>query len=160
MKMDHLPRRLAHCVLFIFGDGGWALKPIERQIVEAAVRSLADDLQALINLQLDQPLFIERTNNRVSVLRHYAAEPQCKLPGSEWDDAVTNVYIEVEQAKQIAQVTFYSGYLFTVEMKKPRRFYSGRPVKVLAVKPGNSKRTYTRIIDRSEHPGSWDDDAA
>jgi hypothetical protein len=146
-----LVRRIFDGVLFLTREGSWRLSPLELQIIEASVRLLAPDSQDRVRRQLEQPLFVERTSDRVSVIRFYNENAQLRLESSEWQDAAINVHIRVGGANQIAQVTIYKGCLFTVELKKPRRFYRNETVDISDVRLGSANRTYTRIIDRAEH---------
>jgi len=103
-----------------------------------------------------QKYFIERTNKRINVFRFYTPNDALKVQEPEFSDMLVNVQIAVDGKKQTAHVTFYKGYLFSIELKKPGKEYAGKKITAQNVTTGNPGQSYTRAIDRREHGRSND----
>lgn len=160
MRLSELFYRSWDLLHFVSGEGSWSLHPHEQVVIDAAVNSLATDEQDLARKQLDQDFFVDRTSNgRINVLRFYDGDKRRRIEDPAFDDRLLCVRIAVVGARQTAHVTFYKGIIFSVEFKKPGKFYAGKRVKVVDVGLGSPHQTYTRGIDRLEHgrdPGNAD----
>ena len=137
---------------YLSGGGSWALRPYERTIVDAVIDSFSQSIQALLLAQLQQKYFVERIPaGRINVFRFYNPDGALKIQDAKFSDLLMNVQIDVDGEEQVAHATFYKGYIFSIEFKKPGRYYSGKKVTVRDVRPGKPNQTYTRAIDRFEH---------
>jgi hypothetical protein len=136
---------------FAFGEGSWRLRSHENSVLDAVLAHVSDDVRALVKSQLQQKYFVERTNKRISVLRYYAPADALRIRDSEYWDLLLRVQIVVDGKKEFAHVTFYKGYLFSVEFKKAGRSYLRSTLTVAGVAQGKPRDSYTRAIDRLEH---------
>jgi hypothetical protein len=157
MSLKSALRRVSHFVTFVFGEGGWNLHDHEQTVVDAAIGALSTEMGKLVRAQLEQAFFVERSSNRISVLRFYEPDDGPAILDAAFQDRLMKVQIEIDGRKQVSHVTFYQGYIFTVEFKKPRQFYLGKRITVCDVSQGKPRESYTRSIDRLEH-GSRDDE--
>jgi hypothetical protein len=121
------------------------------EVLVAALAHLPDDVRALVERQLQQKYFVERTNKRINVLRYYAPAEALRIKSPDFSDLLLKVQLIVDGKKEFAHVTFYNGYLFSIEFKKAGRSYANRTLAVAAVTPGRPRDSYTRAIDRLEH---------
>jgi hypothetical protein len=118
----------------------------------AAVNSLAAIEQGLVRAQLGQSFFVERMSaGRINILRFYNPDSSHRIADSAFSDRLFNVRIVTGDTIQVAHVTFYKGYIFSIEFKKPSSFFAGMRIEVADVRPGDARQTYTRGIDRLEH---------
>jgi hypothetical protein len=81
------------------------------------------------------------------------------ISNPEFLDLLLRVQVLVDGRKKFAHVTFYKGYLFSIELKQPGRSYAGKELVTLNVGRGNPKQTYTRAIDCLEHGGKSERDS-
>ncbi len=147
-----LLRRLSHCVHFVCGDGTWRLRPHERQVIASVIDSLPVDKRAMVQRQLAQSFFVERmSQGRINVLRYYENDPSLAIGDPQFADCLFKVRLELDGAGQTAHVTFYKGWLFSVEFKKPGRFFARKQMSIREVARGRPRDSYTRVIDRSAH---------
>lgn len=150
-------RRINHLLHFLSGDGSWKLRAYESDLINAVIGCLAPRIQTLVRAQLEEEFFVERMPaGRINVIRFYATDKQLTIPDPEFDNLLFNVAIEVDGRRQIAHVTFHNGYVFSIELKKPAKFYAGKMMRIAEVKQGNAGQSYTKAIDRMEH-GRGDD---
>jgi hypothetical protein len=136
--------------LWQWGEGSWALRPLEREIINRAITLMPEDQRDKAQAQLGLRLFVERSNRMINVIRAYRPDPALRL-SAEWHGTLIKVLMTVNGAKQMANVTTYEGYLFTVEFRKPATFYKGKTIELGEAKLGNPGQSYTRLIDRAEH---------
>lgn len=150
--IDHATRRAWDALHFLCGDGTWHLIDVECQVVRAAFQCLSDDERALVEAQLAQSYFVERmSGGRINVLRFYAPDQALTIPGPKFAELLVVVSLEVDGKKQKAHMTFYRGYVFSVEFAEEGRKYSRRHVRVLGVRLGRPEQSFTVAIDRQEH---------
>lgn len=141
--------RLLH---FAFGTGSWSLLHHEQAILDACLAALPEENQAQARHQLARPFFLERmTGGRVNVIRPYEERQSERIEGSEFDDRLFKVKVDVGGERLTAHVTFLNGRVFSIETKKPTKFFKGKIVNTFEVSEGRPQDTYTRVIDRSEH---------
>jgi hypothetical protein len=145
--------RVGDLLRYLTGGGSWRLRSSERIVLEAAISALEPTLQSQVRTQLQHKYFVERTSvgKRIVVLRFYAANPELRIADPDFDDLLLKVRISVDGAKQSSHVTFYKGYIFSIEFKKPQAFYEGKQLHVLDVIRGRPNDSFTRAIDRREH---------
>lgn len=147
-----LIRQLLHFITYLSGEGSWRLREHEKAVLNAAIDILSERHRQLVEQQLKEKFFIERIpDGRINVLRFYRPKPELKVEGVEFDDLLFRVHIIVNGRKQISHVVFYRGYLFSIEMKNPGKFYEGNSLAVEKVLKGKSSQSYTEAIDRLEH---------
>jgi hypothetical protein len=148
-----LLRRIPHLLTYLTGGGSWGLYPYESKIIEAVIDYLDNDIRQSVEAQLKQNFFLERIGGggRINVFRFYDFNKALKIPYPEFSDLLLNVEVMIEGKKHITHVTFYKGYLFSIEFKKPGKFYLGKEIKIGKVGLGKPKQSYTSAIDRLEH---------
>jgi hypothetical protein len=142
--------RLNEIGLWQWGEGSWRLRPLEVVVIRQAITIMPTYLQPKAEAQLLQKMFVERSNPRINMICPYRHDLELNLDG-EWHDALVKVSLEVDGQKQNANVTTIKGRLFSVEFKKPAKFYKGKTIVVGEAKLGNPRQGYTRAIDRAEH---------
>jgi hypothetical protein len=151
MSLKSALRRVSHFITFAFGEGDWKLHLHEQAVVDAVLAQLPTAIRTLVLAQIEQAFFIERSSNRISILRFYEPGGRLALADPGFQDRLVKVQMEIDGRKQNAHVTFYKGYIFAVEFKKPRRFYAGKHIVICGVSQGKPGDSYTRSIDRLEH---------
>lgn len=147
-------RFLWDLVYFVTGEGSWALRPHEQIVLEAAVSGLPEAMQILLRSQMTQPVFVQRSHRQISRPRFYShvyARNQETTEDPRDSHKVMNVDISVGGEKQRAHVEFFRGRVDSIQFKKSGKFYVGKEVKVVAVKPGKPGITHAAAIDRREH---------
>ena len=128
------------------------MQPYEKTVVDAVICSFSESIRSLLRAQLEQKYFVERIPaGRINVLRFRNIDSGLRIQDPEFSDLLVNAQIVVDGKMQTAHVTFYKGYIFSIEFKKPGSFYAGKKVTVLDITPGKPNQTYTRAIDRLEH---------
>ncbi|WP_377191726.1 hypothetical protein [Ruegeria meonggei] len=138
-------------IYYLSGEGSWKLLAHEKLILMAAIENLVPDERELLRQQLHQDFFVERTNNRISVLRFYEAHEDLRVQGTDFEDRWIRVHMLVNGKKQICNVNVYRGLVFSVETRSPRKTYKGTEIRVVKVVDGNGADSFTRAIDRQEH---------
>jgi hypothetical protein len=119
--------------------------------VDAVIRDLPIEMGRLVLAQLGRSYFVERSSNCISVLRFYERDIRLAIAEAGFQDLLMKVQVEIDGRGQIAHVTFYKGYILTVEFKRPRQFYAGKHITICGVSQGKPKDSYTRSVDRLEH---------
>jgi hypothetical protein len=127
--------------------------PHEKKILSGVVETLDVEPKRLCQLQLAEDLYIERSHPRINIIRLYEESHLLRIIGGEFEDALFKVRLAVENMKEAANVTFYRGFIFSIETKRPRKFYKDKTVAVLGVEVGAPDNSFTRAIDRLEHKG-------
>lgn len=151
-KLKELFRRVNHLLTFLFGEGSWSIKEHERLILDAALGELDANVRELAGRQLEQSYFVERASHgRINVIRFYDPAAALRIPGDDFSDLLVQVKVNVDKRQQTAHVTFYKGLLFSVEFKKPGKFYAGKNLETGSVSIGQPSQSYTQGIDRLEH---------
>ena len=145
-------RRFLHLLHYLSGEGTWQLRPLEKLVIDAVINELSPPTAGLVRRQLEQPLFIERIPaGRINVLRYYRLDESLRISEADFSDKLFKVRIAVDGNGQTAHVTFYEGYIFSVEFKNPSRFYVGKKIELRGVATGAPGHSYTREIDEAEH---------
>lgn len=116
------------------------------------IDSLPVDKREMVQRQLAQSFFVERmSQGRINVLRYYEGDSNLAISDADFADCLFKVRLELDGAGQTAHVTFCKGWLFSVEFKKPGRFFAREQISIREVARGRPRDSYTRVIDRSEH---------
>jgi len=150
--LKNIIRRSLHLLTFLSGEGSWKLRSYEEKVLTAVFGSLDLGTQILVKSQLMQKYFVERIpTGKINVLRFYDLKEEYLIHDQRFCDLLYKVSIKVDGKKQIANVTFYKGRIFSIEFKNPGKYYLGKTIEVGEVKLGNTENSYTRNIDRSEH---------
>ncbi len=137
---------------FLCGSGSWRLLPHEEAILDACIAHLPKEVAELARGQMSQKFFMERmTDGRINVIRPYGNMSADIIRLSGFDDRLYKVRIKVDAKTMTAHVTFNKGRVFSIETKKPTKYFKGKRLQVLGVAEGRSSETYTHVIDRSEH---------
>lgn len=147
-------RFLWDMLYFLGGEGSWKLRPHERIVLEAAIDFLPENAQALLRSQLSETTFVQRSHKQISHPRFYTGFYRLDRRGIEdleYSHKVIDVQIDVEGAKQIANVEFFQGCVGIITFKRPAAYYAGKALKVMGVRPGKLGRTHAAALDRLEH---------
>jgi len=112
---------------------------------------LDERARKLVGQQLAQRYFIERSNNRINRFSFYDPNDDLRVPDEAFSDLLIKVKFRVDGRRQTAHVTFYKGNLFSIEFKKPGKFYLGKNLEIGDVEIGKPSQSFTRAIDRLEH---------
>ncbi len=157
MIADMLKNILHRCwdsTLFLSGEGNWKLRDLEKRVLEAVKNYIEKDDSNLLEAQLGQKFFIQRMNSsRVNSVFFYGNDESNRILGNRFDDILFKVRLTVGGKKETAHVTFFEGYIHSIEFKKPKKYYQGKNIKVGSVSPGESDRSHASAIDRLEHGG-------
>lgn len=144
-------RKIWEAIYYICGEGGWTLRAYEKLVVESAIDTLDSETQQTLRGQLSSPFFVERTNNRINVIRFYKTEMPASIENPNFDDAAINVKTKADGEVSYANVIFYKGFIFSIETRRPGKWYRNKTYEILSVKPENPSMSLTNAIDRLEH---------
>jgi hypothetical protein len=147
-------RFLWDLLFFLTGEGSWALRPHERIVLEAAIANLPDHAQKLMRPLLKQTVFVQRSHVQVSYPRFYSTfyvQNRSAIEDEFFVQNVLSVQIDVDEERQSAQVEFFKGRISSIQFKKPAKFYAGKEVKAMSVKPIKPNLSHAAAIDRLEH---------
>jgi hypothetical protein len=147
---------LNRTLLFLSREGGWSLLRYEETLILVAASFLGAALEAKVKGQLRQSYFVERTSDRVSVIRFLQNEVSYRICDGTFSDYLVNLHINVDGTREVSKVTFYKGLVFSVEMKLPRRHYSKSEITVIRCSHGSATEAYTKDIDIDEHGPRFD----
>lgn len=151
-KLKELVRRVNHFLTYLFGEGSWSIKEHEKLVLDAALGELDANAREFAGRQLERSYFVERTSSgRINVIRFYGPAAELRIPDEDFSDLLVKVKVGVDGRQQTAHVTFYKGLLFSIEFKKPGKFYSGKNLEISGVSIGKPSQSYTQGIDRLEH---------
>jgi len=151
-KLAVMLNRVLH---YLSGGGSWHLLAHEKKILDACLSFVPEDVQTHVRNQMASGFFLERmTDGRINVIRLHEKPKEVAIKDAEFEDALYKVRVEVDGEKLTVNVTFYKGFIFSIETKKPTKFFRGKDILIHNVAKGKSKETYTAVIDRSEH--GWD----
>jgi hypothetical protein len=147
--------RLNQLGLALGGEGGWSLRPHERQLIFAVIEHLDPIARERSFAQLNREIFVERSNQRISVIRpangNRSRDQTLRLEQAEFQDSLFKVRILVDGKKETANVTFYDGFIFSIETRQPGKSYRSKTIVVEDVEKGRTGESLARIIDRAEH---------
>jgi hypothetical protein len=147
-------RSFWHFVGHHTGTGSWVLRPLHKQLLDALLSALEDNVKILVERQLTQPFYMQFWHKgRISPFFFYDFNLPAKLRISnpEFADRLYKVEMFVDGRKQQAHVTFYRGRIHCLEFKKPFKFYEGKDIRFGAVTVGKPKQSMATAIDRQEH---------
>jgi hypothetical protein len=144
-------RRLLHTLTFLSGEGSWSLRPIEAQLIEAALGHIDEADRKLLESQLKESYFVERINPRIVVLRFYKIRSDHVVRSPEFEDKLIRVHVLADEKRQVSNVNIFQGVVFSVEMKDPQRLRNAKHLTVEKVVSGTPKQSLANVIDRSEH---------
>jgi hypothetical protein len=139
---------------FLTAEGSWNLRANERVVIEAVTDSLPAEAQALLRSQLGGIKFVQRSHKQISRPRFYAAPyllDRRPVANAEHSEMVVEVQLEVDGVSEVAHVEFYSGRVDSIQFKRPSKYYAGKNLRVMGVRPGRPARTHAAAIDRREH---------
>jgi len=150
----------AHLLHYISGEGSWALRPEEFTLLDAVIETLPIDVRKIAREQLRQQFFVERTSpgKRIRVIRFYSFPGELRITDPSFDDQLFNARIDVGGVRQTAHVTFYQGFIFSIEFKRAADIYKGKALIVLEVSQGDNSQSFARSIDRLEHSSDSDEE--
>jgi hypothetical protein len=138
-------------VQLIFGASSRRLLKHEGQIFDAVVDSLPSNQKSLVKQQLAAKFLIDRSNPRVNFIPIGELPAILQILEKPLDDALFKVNFVIDGKKEIANVTFYRGFIFSVETKRHRKFYKDSEIIVIGVEPGKPSQSMTNAINRQEH---------
>ncbi|MEM9631811.1 MAG: hypothetical protein AAGA50_10830 [Pseudomonadota bacterium] len=144
-------RRLLHMLTFLSGEGSWSLRPVEAQLIKAALDHIDEADGKLLASQLSESFFVERINPRIVVLRFYKIGSDQVVCSPDFEDKLIRVHFVADGKRQVSNVCVFEGVIFSVEMKDPRLLRKAKQLTVEKVVAGTPKQSLTRVIDRSEH---------
>lgn len=151
-NLSSLLTRLSHLVKFLGREGSWALLPHEQSVLNAGLAYLDESPRELSQRQLEQSWFMDRmTNGHINVFRFYEPDTALIIAEPAFADKYIRVNGVVNGKRQKALLSYYKGYIYSIEFKKPTKFYVGKEFKVVSVEDADPKETYTRVIDRATH---------
>jgi|GEM_PF-2121964 len=149
-NISSLLTRLTDIVRFLTREGSWTLLPHEQSVLNAGLTHLDERVRVLSQRQLEQSWFMDRmTKGHINVFRFYEPDTALTIAEPEFGDKYIRVSAVVDGKKQKALLSFYRGYIYSIEFKKPTKFYVGKEFNVVNVEDAKSEETYTRVIDRA-----------
>lgn len=143
----------------VSGTGSRSTKPYEQELIDSVLGTLDAAASDKVRAQLQTPFFVDRTNKRIHTIWFDAQLDELRLEDAEFADCLFKVFMNVNGRRQTGRVTFYKGYIFSVETPKPEKFYRDVKVEVVKVERGKLSESLTGAIDRLEHGRSDDEQA-
>lgn len=143
---------------YLWGEGDWKLRPLHQQVIEALVAYLDAEKGSKIKLQLEQQYFMQFIpEGRINTFFFRKLPNHLLILDPAFQDCLFKIEVFVDGRKHYAQVTFAKGRIWSIEFKKPHKFFKGKNVRVGLVKHGKSKDTFTTVIDRAAHGRETDE---
>lgn len=139
---------------YLSGYGAWKMRPLHRQLLDAFLPSLDADLRAVVERQIAQPFYMQFWNQgRINpfFFTPLEMEPALRIADPAFVDRPYKVELYVDGRKQHAHVTFFEGRIFSVEFKKPSKFYKVKEIRFGAVTLGKPKHSMGAVLDRYAH---------
>lgn len=136
------------------GSGAWKLRPLQQQLIDTFLPALDLDIRDLLEQQLAQPFFMQFWHKgRVSpfFFKNFRLPREIRLPCPEFQDCLYKIEMFVDGQKQQAHIVFTSGRIYSIEFKKPFKFYEGKEIRFGVVTLGKEKHSLAVAIDRQEH---------
>lgn len=133
------------------GEGGWSLHPHEAKMLASVLDAIPPSASKSAHNQLQTRFFVDRTNERINTLHFDHRGEKNTIVEDGFNDALFRLTIRICDRRQIARVTFYKGYIFSIETPKRGKFYQDKTFEVLQVERANPKASLTYSIDRLEH---------
>ncbi len=147
-------RSFSHFTEVLGGSGAWKLRPLQQQLIETFLPSLDLDIRALLEQQLAHPFFMQFWHKgRVNpfFFDNFQLPREIRLPCPEFQDRQYKIEMFVDGQKQHAHIVFTSGRIYSIEFKKPFKFYEGKEIRFGAVTLGKQNQSLAATIDRAEH---------
>ncbi|WP_421700990.1 hypothetical protein [Aliiroseovarius sp.] len=138
-------------LMSVSGEGGRSLKPYEAQMVWAVLEVLPAETSQLVQAQLAGRFFVDRSNPRIHSLHFDRRDARLAVADEGFDDALFKLSMRVDGKRQTGRVTYYKGYLFSVETPKPEKTYRDAEIEILSVTRASPKASLAHIVDRLEH---------
>ena len=138
-------------VQYLFDGGSWKLKLHEKIIIDAVVQSIESNVRSLIYKQLSLPLFVERSNPRIIALHLKDWPDELRITAPQFSDALYKVRLSVSGKRETANITFFNGFISTIETKNHWKTYQGKTLEILKVEESFSNQSMAIAIDRQEH---------
>jgi hypothetical protein len=145
-------RKILHFITYLSGEGSWNMLPHEVTITKSVLNHFDENVSKLLEKQLSTDFFMERIpDGRINILRFYSFDDNLRISLQEFSDLMIKVGLLVDGKREVAQVSFYNGYIFSIELKHPRKFYVAKPVEIKDIETGLREESYTNEIDKAEH---------
>jgi hypothetical protein len=144
--------KLNNLLCYLWGEGDWKLRDLHRQIIDKLMTQLEARVSDKIKSQLGHKYFIQFIpEGRINTFFFDKLPNDLLISDSGFQDCLFKVEVFADGRKQQAQVTFYKGRIFSMELKKPHKFFVGKDIKIGSVTLGKPKDTFTAVIDRAAH---------
>lgn len=138
--------------IYLWGDGDWKLRPLHQQVVDRLLSHLDPEISEKVRLQLQRRYFIQFIpHGRINSIFFNNIPESLLISDPALSNALFNIEMFVDGRKQQVKVTFSKGQIFTIEFKKPHKFYEGKEIRFGAVTLGKPSQDYASVIDRYEH---------
>lgn len=147
-------RSFSHLTEYLTGTGGWKVTPLQQQLLDAFLLQMEPDIRTLVEHQLAQPFFIQFWHKgRISpfFFQNFRLPQEIRLPCPEFDDRLYKIEMFVDGRKQHAQIVFVSGRIYSIEFKKPFKFYKNKWISFGVVTIGRAEQSQTVTLDKQEH---------
>lgn len=145
-------RKLLHFITYISGEGSWKMLPHEAVIAKSVLNSFEENVSKLVEKQLSTDFFMERIpDGRINVFRFYRFDENIRISLQEFSDLMIKISLLVDGKREVAQVSFYNGYIFSIELKHPRKFYVNKAIEIRDISTGLPEESYANEIDKAEH---------
>ena len=126
--------------------------PHEMIITKSVLNYFDKKISELLEKQLSSDFFMERIpDGRINVFRFYCFDENLRISLQEFSDLMIKVGLLVDGKREVAQVSFYNGYIFSIELKHPRKFYIDKVVDIKDITTGLPDESYSSEIDKAEH---------
>ena len=137
---------------YLSGEGDWKLRPLHQAVIDRLLTYLDAATSSKIRSQLDQNYFMQfMPDGRINTFFFNNLPDHLLITDPTFQHCLFKVEIIADGRKQHGQVIFYGGRIFSVEFKKPHKFFADKDIKIGAVISGKSKDTFTAVLDRAEH---------
>jgi hypothetical protein len=143
---------------YLWGQGDWKLRPLHQQVIDKLLAYLDHGQSDKIRSQLEQKYFMQFIpEGRINTFFFNNLPDTLLISHPGFQDGLFKIEVFVDGRKQHAQITFYKGRIFSVEFKKPHKFFTGKDIEIGSVTSGQPKNTFTAAIDRAEHGRETDE---
>ena len=137
---------------YLWREGDWRLRPLHQAVINRLLTCLDSSTSSKIRSQLEQKYFMQFIpEGRINTFFFKNLSDDLLISDPAFQDCLFKVEVFADGRKQRAQVTFYKGRIFSVEFKKPHKFFVGKDIKIGSVTLGKPKDTFTAVIDRAAH---------
>ena len=145
-------RKLLDLISYLSGEGSWKMLFYEVTITKFVLNYFDDNVSKFIEKQLATDFFMDRmSDGRINVFRFYNFDDHLRISFKEFNDLMLKVDLMVDGKREVAHVTFYKGYIFSIELKHPRKFYENKKIEIKDIETGLPEESYTNEIDQAEH---------